>query len=270
MDKMSTNCILERVEETRSTNDDLLGRWRAGELSCPVARIAYRQTAGKGRAGRSWLANPEDSLCFSLAYPFKKNIAQLSGLSLVAGLAVITGIGAALNLDLATLYRQGLRLKWPNDLLIQQAKLGGILIEGGQTKPTESTWMVIGVGINLGHAMKIQAQLQSVGAQKVAALDELMGSENNVLPEVDFLWLKIIEALEHHLTQFEEGGFSKFRDQWMKWDAYQNQAVSILGGGKQPIEGLAKGVDETGALLLEQAGKIITIHAGDVSLRVQP
>ena len=56
----------------------------------------------------------------------------------------------------------------------------------------------------------------------------------------------------------------------MKWDAYQNQAVSILGGGKQPIEGLAKGVDETGALLLEQAGKIITIHAGDVSLRVQP
>jgi BirA family biotin operon repressor/biotin-[acetyl-CoA-carboxylase] ligase len=270
MDKMSTNCILERVEETRSTNDDLLGRWRAGELSCPVARIAYRQTAGKGRAGRSWLANPEDSLCFSLAYPFKKNIAQLSGLSLVAGLAVITGISTALNLDLTTLHRQGLRLKWPNDLLIHQAKLGGILIEGGQTKPAESTWMVIGVGINLGHAMKIQTQLQSVGAQKVAALDELMGSENDALPEVDFLWLKIIESLEHYLTQFEEGGFSQFRDQWMKWDAYQDQAVSILGGGKQPIEGLAKGVDETGALLLEQAGKIITIHAGDVSLRVQP
>ena len=69
---MSMNCILERAAETQSTNDDLLVRWRAGQLTDPIARIAHKQTAGKGRAGRSWIANPNDTLCFSYAYPFQK------------------------------------------------------------------------------------------------------------------------------------------------------------------------------------------------------
>ena len=131
---MTANCILERVAQTKSTNDDLLERWRAGELIDPVARIAHKQTAGKGRAGRTWLANPEDSLCFSLAFPFKRKPAELTGLSLLVGLAVISGIAQAYDLDQAMLYQTGLRLKWPNDLLLNNAKLGGILIEGGQVK----------------------------------------------------------------------------------------------------------------------------------------
>ena len=102
---MTANCILERVTETNSTNDDLLARWRAGELIDPVARIAHRQTAGKGRAGRVWLANPEDSLCFSLAFPFTRSPAELSGLSLLVGLAVIEGIAQACNLNEAELQK---------------------------------------------------------------------------------------------------------------------------------------------------------------------
>lgn len=62
--QVDSNCILERVATTKSTNDDLLARWRAGELIDPVARIAHEQTSGKGRAGRVWLSNPEDTLCF--------------------------------------------------------------------------------------------------------------------------------------------------------------------------------------------------------------
>jgi BirA family transcriptional regulator, biotin operon repressor / biotin---[acetyl-CoA-carboxylase] ligase len=269
MDKMSTNCILERVEKTQSTNDDLLARWRSGELTCSVARIAYQQTAGKGRAGRSWLAKPEDSLCFSLAYPFKKSVADLSGLSLMAGLAVITGISEALNIDEVTLRRLGLGLKWPNDLLISHAKFGGILIEGGQTNAADLTWMVIGVGLNLRNALQIQEQLQAPVTQAVAALDELTTPQNKTLPEVDVLWLKIIESLERYLSAFEEGGFAQFRDQWMRWDAYQNQAVSISGAGKEPMEGIARGIDESGRLLINKDNQIIAIHAGDVSLRVQ-
>jgi BirA family biotin operon repressor/biotin-[acetyl-CoA-carboxylase] ligase len=92
---MTVNCILERVTETRSTNDDLLERWRAGELIDPVARIARKQTAGKGRAGRAWLANPDDSLCFSMAFPFSRSPAELTGLSLLVGIAVIEGIAQA-------------------------------------------------------------------------------------------------------------------------------------------------------------------------------
>ena len=112
---MTANCILERVAQTKSTNDDLLARWRAGELIDPVARIARNQTAGKGRAGRTWLAKPEDSICFSLAFPFQRSPAELSGLSLLVGLAVISGIAQACNLDEAALHSLGLRLKWPND-----------------------------------------------------------------------------------------------------------------------------------------------------------
>lgn len=84
-----------------------------------------------------------------MAYPFQKRPNELSGLSLVIGLAVVTGIAGALGTSEAALHQQGLRLKWPNDLLLNNAKLGGILIEGGQSSPSSPTWMVIGLGFEL-------------------------------------------------------------------------------------------------------------------------
>lgn len=260
---MTANCILERVNETKSTNDDLLERWRAGDLIDPVARIARIQTAGKGRAGRSWLANPGDSLCFSLAHPFKRTPAQLSGLSLLAGLAVVGGIAQACNLSETELQQAGLRLKWPNDLLLNKAKLGGILIEGGQAKTGDPTWMIIGIGINLRNAEGIESNLD--GGLKVGSLAQLTDS----IPDMEYLWLKLISSLEQSLSKFDSDGFEYFKDRWMKWDAYRDQSVLISGLGKDPIDGIARGVDETGALLLQQENKTVAIHAGDVSLRMQ-
>jgi len=265
---MSMNCILERVAETQSTNDDLLGRWRAGQLTDPIARIAYKQTSGKGRAGRSWLANPNETLCFSYAYPFQQSPKDLSGLSLVVGLAVISGIAAALHLEQSQLYEQGLRLKWPNDLLLNNAKLGGILIEGGQAKANDPTWMVIGVGLNLRNAPSIENRLEGSSAQKVSAVDQLQ-RENAPLPDIEVLWLKLIEAFERYLPEFERVGFNAYQAQWNEWDAYKDLAVNITGVGKESIYGQAAGVDKTGALILDQNGKMLTIHAGDVSMRVQ-
>jgi BirA family biotin operon repressor/biotin-[acetyl-CoA-carboxylase] ligase len=261
---MTANCILERVAETKSTNDDLLARWRAGELIDPVARIAHKQTAGKGRAGRAWLANPEDSLCFSLAFPFKRTPAELSGLSLLVGLAVVSGIAQACHLSEGELRAAGLRLKWPNDLLLNNSKLGGILIEGGQTKAGDPTWMIIGIGINLRNAEVIAANLD--GGLKVSALNQL----TKLVPDVEYLWLKLISSLEYHLAEFDLHGFKPCQERWMQWDAYRDQHVYISGAGKDPIYGTASGVDETGALLLKQDNKTIAVHAGDVSLRVQP
>ena len=260
---MTANCILERVIETRSTNDDLLERWRAGELIDPVARIAYKQTAGKGRAGRSWLANPEDSLCFSLAFPFKRTPAELSGLSLLVGLAVISGIAQACDLSESKLHELGLRLKWPNDLLLNNAKLAGILIEGGQAKAGDSTWMIIGVGINLRNTEKIESNLAN--GLRASSLSQMTDS----LPDIEYLWLKLIASLEYHLTEFDLHGFKPCMESWMKWDAYRDQAVCISGTGKDAIYGITKGIDESGALLLQQENKTIAIHAGDVSLRIQ-
>jgi BirA family biotin operon repressor/biotin-[acetyl-CoA-carboxylase] ligase len=260
---MTVNCILERVTETKSTNDDLLARWRAGELIDPVARIAHKQTAGKGRAGRSWLANPDDSLCFSLAFPFKRTPAELSGLSLLVGLAVIAGIAQACELSEAELQSAGMHLKWPNDLLLNDSKMGGILIEGGQAKAGDLSWMIIGVGINLRNAEVFDVNLDN--GLKASSLSQLTKSP----PDVEYLWLKLIASLEHHLIEFDLHGFKPYQELWMKWDAYQDQSVCISGTGKDPIYGIAKGVDEFGALLLQQDNKIITIHAGDVSLRIQ-
>lgn len=263
---MTANCILERVSETRSTNDDLLERWRAGHLIDPIARIAQKQTAGKGRAGRTWLANPEDSICFSLAYPFKRTPAELTGLSLLVGLAVISGIAQACELSEDDLHLAGLRLKWPNDLLLNNAKLGGILIEGGQAKASEPTWMIVGVGLNLKNAQSIEASLE-IG-QKAGAIDQMLGASKK-LPDTEYLWLKLLASLENEFERFDQKGFECYQDQWSKWDAYQGQAVCISGAGKESIYGIAKGVDKAGALLLQQENKIIAIHAGDVSLRVQ-
>lgn len=260
---MTANCILERVIETKSTNDDLLERWRAGELIDPVARIAHKQTAGKGRAGRSWLANPEDSLCFSLAFPFKRTPAELSGLSLLVGLAVISGIAQACDLSESKLHELGLRLKWPNDLLLNNAKLAGILIEGGQAKAGDSTWMIIGVGINLRNAEKIESNLDN--GLRASSLSQITDS----LPDVEYLWLKLIASLERRLTEFDLHGFKPCMESWMKWDAYRDQAVCISGAGKDAVYGITRGVDESGALLLQQENKTVAIHAGDVSLRIQ-
>ena len=260
---MTANCILERVHETRSTNDDLLERWRLGELIDPVSRIAQNQTAGKGRAGRAWIANPKDSLCFSLAYPFKRTPSELSGLSLLVGLAVIHGIAQACNLNQTQLQRAGLRLKWPNDILLNGTKLGGILIEGGQAKAGDPTWMIIGIGINLRNEAGIESSLST--GLKAGSLAQL----TNAVPDVECLWLKCIASLENYLAEFDLRGFQPWRDQWMEWDAYQEQSIFISGGGREPIYGIAKGIDETGALLLQQENNTVCIHAGDVSLRTQ-
>ena len=265
---MTANCILERVTQTKSTNDDLLERWRAGELIDPVARIAHQQTAGKGRAGRTWLAKPGNSICFSLAFPFKRKPAELTGLSLLVGLAVISGIAQAYDLDEAALYRAGLRLKWPNDLLLNNAKLGGILIEGGQAKTGDPTWMIIGVGMNLRNANEIESSLENESSLKIGALDQLLPPQATP-PDVEYLWLKLIAALEHHLSEFDQHGFGIYQEQWKTWDAYLDQAVCISGVGKEPIYGIAQGIDQAGALLLKQANHTIAIHAGDISLRVQ-
>ena len=265
---MSPNCILERVATTKSTNDDLLVRWRAGELIDPVARIAHEQTSGKGRAGRVWLSNPEDTLCFSLAYPFHKRPNELSGLSLVIGLAVIAGIAAALETSEAALHQQGLRLKWPNDLLLNNAKLGGILIEGGQSNPNSPTWMVIGLGLNLRNAALIEKNIEGQTSFGVSALDQLMPHQAPV-PDTEFIWLELIESFEKYLAQFEQHGFDFFKNSWEQWDAFNGQSVCISGAGQDPIIGISAGVDDTGALILKQVDKSIAIHAGDVSLRVQ-
>jgi BirA family transcriptional regulator, biotin operon repressor / biotin---[acetyl-CoA-carboxylase] ligase len=153
-------------------------------------------------------------------------------------------------------------------LLLNNAKLGGILIEGGQSNPDSPTWMIIGLGLNLRNGGLIEKSLGDGTSFKVAALDQLMPHQAPI-PDNEFIWLKLIESIEKHLTEFEQHGFGYFKNSWSQWDAFDAQSVCISGSGKEALIGISAGVDDTGALILKQHDKSIAIHAGDVSLRVQ-
>jgi BirA family transcriptional regulator, biotin operon repressor / biotin---[acetyl-CoA-carboxylase] ligase len=156
--------------------------------------------------------------------------------------------------------------KWPNDLLHNGAKLGGILIEGGQAKAQDPTWMIVGLGLNLANAASIEHNLSP--ASKVATLDQLLPAPS-VMPDLEWIWIKLVESFETYLSEFDRHGFSHFQSAWSHWDAFYGQAICISGQGQESLTGTSSGVDETGALLIQQADTMLTIHAGDVSLRVQ-
>jgi BirA family biotin operon repressor/biotin-[acetyl-CoA-carboxylase] ligase len=237
---------VEVVPETGSTNADLLAR--APTLAGPVLLIAEHQTAGRGRAGRSWLSSSGNSLTFSLAWKFAAGPQALSGLPLALGVVVAETLG-----------RLGVqvRLKWPNDVLKDGDKLAGILVE---TAPAESgIWAVIGIGLNLVMPDEIERDI----GRAVAAVPWLARMDR------DALMAALLDGLATVLREFERSGFAAFAARWNLLHAYQGEVVRILDRGAVLHEGVAAGVDDAGRLLLDSLDGRIAIAAGDVSLRLK-
>lgn len=243
--------VIEVISALPSTNTEL--RARIARLSGPMLLAAELQTAGRGRLGRQWHSAPGDSLCFSLAWPFQGPLSRLSGLSLVIGAVVAE-----------TLRGRGwpVQLKWPNDLLLEGAKLGGILIDTAPSPAAPGLWAVIGIGLNvranqardqaLGHAA---ASLQCESADHPTAIDR-----NDLLAT-------LTDALCDALEVFDLDGLSPFIDRWHMLHQYHNQAVCLSEQNVILHEGIARGIDGAGRLLLDTAAGRIAVAAGDVSLR---
>lgn len=237
---------IEVVASTGSTNADL--RQRIETLRTPLLLAAEEQTAGRGRAGRSWLAAPGDSLCFSIAWPFRGPVARLAGLPLAVGVALADALRAR---------GHPVTLKWPNDLLLDGAKLGGILVETGSTRNDASTlWAVIGVGLNV-HANR--GRDEAIDAE-VAALGHDI--DRNALLAM------LADALASALAQFDAEGLAPFADRWQRWHAFAGLPVTMLEQGQPRQQGIARGIDAQGCLLLETSEGLVAVAAGDVSLRV--
>jgi BirA family biotin operon repressor/biotin-[acetyl-CoA-carboxylase] ligase len=238
---------IEVVPETGSTNADLLAR--AAHLTRNTVLIAERQTAGRGRAGRSWLSADGGSLTFSLAWKFQCPLHALAGLPLAVGVALAETLGSL---------SVNVQLKWPNDLLKDGAKLAGVLIET-QGAPGGAVWAVIGIGLNLHLPDELEARIDrpAASAPWLAAMDR------------DALMAALLTNLAASLEQFGQSGFKAFSARWNRLHAYQGSAVQIVDRGVTIDEGIAAGVDDSGALLLDRAAGRIAIVAGDVSLRPQ-
>jgi BirA family biotin operon repressor/biotin-[acetyl-CoA-carboxylase] ligase len=242
----AANVDVEVVAHTGSTNADLLSR--ATQLVRPTLLIAEHQSAGRGRAGRSWLSAAGDSLTFSLAWKFAGAPQSLLGLPLATGVALAEAVAA-----------QGVpvRLKWPNDVLKDGAKLAGILIET-RGALDGGTWAVIGIGLNLLMPDEME---QRIG-RTVASAPWLARMDRDVLMAA------LLAALAGAMKQFEAEGFGAFRARWDGLHAWRGQPVAIIDAGAAVQQGVAVGVDDSGRLLLDTDAGRVAVMAGDVSLRL--
>lgn len=240
---------VDALDECDSTSSELLRRAERGAPAGTVI-VADRQRAGRGRRGRQWLSAPEDSLTFSLLWRFSGAAMRLSGLSLAVGVAVAKG--------LESLGAHGARLKWPNDVLLEQegefAKLAGILIELASDR--RGTQAVIGIGLNL-RAPTVELP------QPAAGLDEAI----RVLPDRHTLLAALLTALADVLQRFEEGGFAALQSEWQARHAWQGLPVRLIEDGVEEGAGICLGADSDGALLVETPVCIKRFLSGDVSLR---
>ena len=238
---------LKIYPELASTNSTLmhLANENAVHGTCVMAEI---QTAGKGRRGRQWASGLGTSLTFSLLWRFDCGAAGLSGLSLAVGVALIRALNI-LNISA--------QLKWPNDVLVDNKKLAGILIElqGDMEGPSAA---VIGVGINLHLSEAIKSAID----QPITDITSQLKSVNTNL-----LMAKLLEQLFDVLTLFSMDGFTVLRQEWEQYHAFQAQPVRLLSPDGSEKMGIAIGVAADGALLFEGTDGIKKVISGEVSLR---
>ena len=259
--------VLAEVDST-NTRAMALGRDPQAGATAPTVVVAWRQTAGRGRAGRQWQAQPGHTLTFSLGLPLNLQAVPGGGsaLSLAAGLAVAE--------SLRTLPGQPpVQLKWPNDLQVAGRKLGGLLIEAQAPAhlPAGERWVVIGVGLNLGPT---PAEWQ---AQRVALAD--LGC--TLTPGVAMALL--VPALLQAAHRFGQQGFAPLQARWQALHALQGHEVALwarLPDGVSPDApqapepdhiGQLEGVNPDGSLRVRLPdGTLGQWQVGDVSVRPQP
>jgi len=229
---------VESVAEIDSTNTELMRRARAGRLD-PVLLVAQRQTAGRGRLGRQWLGESGASLTFSMGLLLAPP--DWSGLSLAVGVAVAEALHPAVH------------LKWPNDLWVQDRKLGGILIEtAAPPQGGSARFTIVGIGLNLGPR-------KGAGyATPPFALRELLphATPGAVLQQVA---APVLQAV----LGFEQFGFAPFQARFQARDALAGRAVRLSDG----TAGSAHGVDAQGALLVHTAAGMKAVSTAEVSVR---
>jgi BirA family biotin operon repressor/biotin-[acetyl-CoA-carboxylase] ligase len=214
--------------------------------------LAEFQTAGRGRRGRKWLAPPGGSVCLSLSWTFSQMPRDIGALSLAIGVCVLRALRAH-GLENA-------RLKWPNDVLIGDAKLGGILIEL-RAESAGPACVVVGIGLNvaLGETLR-----EAIAAKGLPAAD--LASAGVDPGERNALAASLIDGCLRGLREFELDGLRPFIEEWNRADALCGREIS-LQGAEERARGLARGINLAGALMVETPDGLRAYLSGDVTVR---
>jgi BirA family biotin operon repressor/biotin-[acetyl-CoA-carboxylase] ligase len=235
--------------EVNSTNLCLLEKnIDAQQLSGAVC-VAEMQSAGRGRCDRIWVATPYCNVMLSASWHFELPAARLAGLSLAAAVSTIRALQD---------YGVGnVGLKWPNDIVWQEKKLGGLLVET-RSAGQQSTLAIVGLGINVRLAEDDAALIDQPWVDLAAIIGVV---DRNRL--VAF----IITRLHEMFREFATMGFAPFQPEWERLDVFANRWV-CLQQGKHTIEGQVLGVDANGGLrVIDSLGIVKTFYTGDISLR---
>jgi BirA family biotin operon repressor/biotin-[acetyl-CoA-carboxylase] ligase len=241
---------IEILDSAPSSNTLLLQRAEQNAPTGSVLALEW-QSAGRGRMGRVWHSSLGSALTFSLLWRFNQGLAGLAGLSLAVGLALVRALhGLGINT---------LRLKWPNDLLDGAGnKLAGILIEA-RGEISGAAFCVIGIGLNVTLPKQVADHIEQPAGSLAAKL--------TTAPDRNRLFAVILRELEKVLRAFEREGFAAMRAEWESWHQHQNQPVQLSLPNGENMQGIVRGVTDQGALRLENAAGVHTLHIGEISLR---
>jgi BirA family transcriptional regulator, biotin operon repressor / biotin---[acetyl-CoA-carboxylase] ligase len=243
---------VEHVAVTGSTSSDLAERARVAAPVRGVLRWADHQTAGRGRHGRAWLDEAGDALLFSVALPWSRRPEA----SAAVALACAVGLAHCLREHGAPV-----RLKWPNDLLLGERKLAGLLAEMVEDRQGART-LVIGVGLNLALGVAQQARLD----QPAAALADCVAPGSVHAQRTTWL-ARLADALVDAARLHAVQGFGPFQARFDALFAWRGEAVRLVAVDGSVTEGRALGVDGDGHLLLQTANTVRAVAQGDLSLR---
>lgn len=253
---------LSILATTTSTNDVLRLHPKPVDFECCLAEY---QSQGRGRFGRSWTSPFASNIILSAKWRLHHDLSKLGGLSLVIGLSILKSL-QSLGID-------KLKMKWPNDILHENRKLAGILVEI-QAEIHGQLNIVIGIGLNVNFPSQpsflttptASSPALDPKTREITSLQAILGSYQNR----NAIAGPLIQNLYSQLKIFQKEGFSAFHSAWQKADALENQPIALLNG-QELTQGIARGINEEGNLLLEnEAGQIHAYSAGEVTLHPFP
>jgi BirA family biotin operon repressor/biotin-[acetyl-CoA-carboxylase] ligase len=249
-------CQVSLFDSIGSTNEYLLNH--PVEVGHAHLCVTESQSSGRGRRGNIWRSAAHKNVMLSLGWSFSSWPQGLTGLSLAVGMVVAERLNQMFNLSV--------KVKWPNDLMLEGRKLGGILIElSGQ--PTGCCQVVIGLGLNVHQPDWSQDDISS-GAQP--SLDYSWQDLHSLGIQADRNRLigSVVSALIVMLRSFEQFGFSRLAVAWNEYSTYTGKSIVVFDG-KEQISGVMRGVDEEGALLVQdEVGNTVRFIDSEVSIRL--